>query len=330
MNLLLVASGGGHLKQLWSLAHRLEFTRPIDRAWVTYETPQAASLLAGERVTFAHHPTTRNLKNAVRNAQLANRLLRGVEPGVAISTGAGVAVPFLAVAAARGWRTHYVESATRVSGPSLSGRLLSWVPAVQRYTQYASWHRRGWHYAGSVFDGFSSSARVSGGVRSLLVSLGTHELFPFDRLVEKLERIVPPTVAVEWQTGSTSVDARTFDSRSTIPSAEFEQILRSVDVVVAHCGTGIALAALEAGKCPVLVPRRPSHHEHVDDHQLQLAEELRSRGLAIISDVEDLSLRTLEAAARRETVVASPASFRLRGAEHTSTSDEGLLVGQVR
>src|SRR6185369_10391746 len=73
MKVALVCSSGGHLAQL----HRLEpWWRDHERLWVTFDTPEAVALLAGERTVWAHHPTTRNLPNAWRNLVLARRVLR--------------------------------------------------------------------------------------------------------------------------------------------------------------------------------------------------------------------------------------------------------------
>ena len=95
MKVALVCSSGGHLAQL----HRLvSWWREHDRVWVTFDTIDATSVLAGEEVVWAHHPTTRNLANALRNARLAWRVLREVRPDVVVSDGAGVAVPFFVVA----------------------------------------------------------------------------------------------------------------------------------------------------------------------------------------------------------------------------------------
>jgi len=116
----LVGSSGGHLAQL----HRLrEWWERHDRLWVTFGTPDAVSLLRGERVVWAHHPTTRNLPNALRNLLLAWRTLRRDRPDVVISTGAGVAVPFFVAARALGIRTVFVEVYDRIDSRTLTGRL---------------------------------------------------------------------------------------------------------------------------------------------------------------------------------------------------------------
>ncbi len=96
----------------------------LDRSWVTLEGPDAAHLLAAERVLYAHGPTNRSLLNLVRNLRLAWRAVGAGKPDVILSTGAGVAVPFFVVAKLRRRRAVYVESLTRTSSLSLSGRMV--------------------------------------------------------------------------------------------------------------------------------------------------------------------------------------------------------------
>lgn len=99
----------------WWRAHR--------RTWVTFETPDAVSRLDGETTVWAYHPTTRNLRNAVRNLALAVRVLWRDPPDVVVSTGAGVAVPVFVVAWALGVPTVYVEVYDRLDSRTLTARL---------------------------------------------------------------------------------------------------------------------------------------------------------------------------------------------------------------
>jgi UDP-N-acetylglucosamine--N-acetylmuramyl-(pentapeptide) pyrophosphoryl-undecaprenol N-acetylglucosamine transferase len=61
------------------------------------------------------------------------------------------------------------------------------------------------------------------------------------------------------------------------------------DVVIAHCGVGSALSVLKQGKSPLLVPRRASHEEHVDDHQELIGRELEARGLATVREADSIT-----------------------------------------
>ncbi|MFI7521600.1 UDP-N-acetylglucosamine--LPS N-acetylglucosamine transferase [Micromonospora globbae] len=118
--LLLVGSSGGHLAQLLALRPWFE---KWHRCWVTFDTPEALSLLDGEDVTPAHHPTTRNLPNLLRNTVLAFRVLRRRRVAAVVTTGAGVAVPFVVLARLRRIPTVYIEVYDRIDTPTLSARL---------------------------------------------------------------------------------------------------------------------------------------------------------------------------------------------------------------
>ena len=120
MKVALVCSSGGHLAQL----HRLRpWWSEHERVWVTFETADAVSLLRDERVVWAHFPTTRSVGITLRNLVLAWRVLRRERPRVVVSDGAGVALPFFAVARLLGMKTVYVEVYDRIDSRTLTGRL---------------------------------------------------------------------------------------------------------------------------------------------------------------------------------------------------------------
>lgn len=117
---LLVSSNGGHLAQLIALRAWWSVRR---RTWVTFDTPDATSRLEGETVVAAHHPTTRNVGNLLRNGLLAWSVLRRVRPELVVSTGAGVAIPFFVIARLHAIPTVYIEVYDRVDSRTMTGRL---------------------------------------------------------------------------------------------------------------------------------------------------------------------------------------------------------------
>lgn len=128
----MVCSPGGHLQQMLALRPAWE---DLDRFWVTLEGPDVEVLLADEQVRLAHGPTNRSLKNLLRNLRLAWTVMRRERPDAVLSTGAGVAVPFLVLGRLLGSRTVYVESLTRTESLSLSGRMV--YPFVAEF--YVQW-----------------------------------------------------------------------------------------------------------------------------------------------------------------------------------------------
>ena len=298
MGVLLIASTGGHLAQLHRLARRIPEANH-SRTWVTFDTPQSRSLLAGEHVEFVRYTGPRDWRSIARNSDTALRLLSSGQFHQVVSTGAGIALSFLPTARALGVPCTYIESAARSDGPSMTGRLLQKVPGVDLATQYRRWSDDRWRHAGSVFDELCGAKHLSSRpVRRVLVTLGTIR-YPFTRLIERTRSMLPADVELVIQAGSTSVVDGKGDAVREMPSAVFMEELRRADAVIAHAGTGSAISALEAGKCPILVPRERASGEHVDDHQQQIAAELNDRDLALGVPVDELSWETVEQAAQR-------------------------------
>lgn len=135
----------------------------------------------------------------------------------------------------------------------------------------------------------------------IFVTLGTHEQ-PFDRALDLVAALARRDNLVV-QHGATP-------PRPSLSGVEWSDYLawepltarmRDADVVVTHAGVGSAVTAIRAGKKPVLLPRLARYGEHVDDHQLQLAERLAEFGLALVCTPEaqlDSQLDGLVAKAR--------------------------------
>ena len=98
---LLIATAGGHLTQLISLAHRLGLD-PAEAKWATVPTTQSRSILSGRDVVWADYSSPRDLRGFAGHLALARRVTTREDFAVAISTGASLAPPFLAVARSRG------------------------------------------------------------------------------------------------------------------------------------------------------------------------------------------------------------------------------------
>ncbi len=122
MRLLLIASSGGHIFEMFCLR---EFWKDKDRYWVSFPTADAKYLLRDEReVSWAAYPTVRNVPNLLRNLVLAARILLSNRPDMILTTGSGVAAPFLWIARLLGIPTVFVESITRITELSLTARMV--------------------------------------------------------------------------------------------------------------------------------------------------------------------------------------------------------------
>jgi UDP-N-acetylglucosamine transferase subunit ALG13 len=293
--------------------------------WVTHANEQSRSMLADRDVEFVPYVGVRSVPDVLRCIPNAHRLLARRKLTRAVSTGSGIALGYLPYLAARGVECHYIESATRVSGPSVTGRVLQRVPGVRTYTQYPSWADERWQYAGSVFDGYESAAvaREPDAVIQVVVTVGAATQYPFRRLFEHLVPLLAPEgalaqttglqVEVLWQTADTTVDDLPIQATPALPAAELGAALAKADIVISHAGTGSALAALNAGRYPILAVRDPARGEQVDDHQQQLATELARRKLAMQRDAQAITVDDMvEALGVAVGRAASPPPFELR------------------
>lgn len=302
---MLVANNGGHLTQLMLLVEALPALGEV--FWVTADTPQSRRLLAGQDVEHLERHRSRDAAAVARNAARARRIVRDRRPDRLVTTGSSFALAAMGPAVLAGARCHYLESVTRVAGPSVSGRLISHLPGVALYTQHQSWAGGRWRYAGSLLDRFRG---VPGEgeprpPRTVLVTLGSTVAFRFDRLVDRLRAILPAECDVTWQLPADYGDLPGRSCRD-VPEDEFRELVRGADAVVSHAGAGTALTCLELGASPVLVPRRADLREHVDGHQEELARVLGGRGLARVVDASAITMADL-AAAGHTRIVTSPA-----------------------
>jgi UDP-N-acetylglucosamine transferase subunit ALG13 len=314
---LLVASTGGHLEQLYRLRQR--FAPHLGEVeWATFDTGQSRHLLADEVVHYVPFVRPRDARGTLANNVAASRLLGSRRFVRVISTGAAVAVPFLGRARAQGLAAHYIESAARSEGLSLSGSMVSRIPGVRLYGQYPGWTSGRWQFRGSVFDGFVPGVpRPDRLLEKVVVTFGTQRDFGFRRALEQLVQLLPdvctPSASILWQTGATDTTGTGVHGVESLPAGDMAQAVAEADLVISHSGVGTALLTLEHGKVPVLLPRRRDRHEHTDDHQRLIAEELGRRNLAVWADPDELTAADLvRASTMTATGTSMPPRFLLQ------------------
>ncbi len=290
---LVAASTGGHLLQARMLGRLLAFAP--DSLWVTFDSEQSRHLLKDEAHQFVPYIPPRGLREATAAYSPLRELMRSGHFDAVLSTGAAIAVP--AALAARRTRTpfYYVESISRIDGPSFAGRIVARLPHVHTFTQHERWSTPRWKHELSVLDGLATvedrrTPRPSGQKTKIFVSLGTIRPYRFDRLIDAVLAIHDPTRhEVVWQLGVTTRHDLPGRVEEWLSGAEMLSLFDWCDLLISHAGVGTALQALNQGANTILVPRRASHGEHVDDHQEQIARLLAERGLVRTREADSLA-----------------------------------------
>jgi UDP-N-acetylglucosamine--N-acetylmuramyl-(pentapeptide) pyrophosphoryl-undecaprenol N-acetylglucosamine transferase len=311
-SVLYVCDSGGHLVEAVELAG----TRFADAtaSWYTSDTPMARSLLHGQDVTIAARRVTPGaVWLAFRELVTATRFLRRRRFDAVVSTGSAYALPWMIAARLTRHDAVFVESAARTHGLSRVGRMIERVPGTRLVTQ-APLEVDGWEQWPSVLDtacGRRTQRAVprSGPVR-VLVTVGTMH-FPFDRLLDRVDAVVPADWELVVQHGASRSIERAGRNVAELGYDELGDAMRDADVVIAHCGVGTIISAAHAGVPCVLLPRRAAFGEVIDDHQFQLIPVLAGHpGITTVADEDEITTELLTAVVDAGRSSARPGTLR--------------------
>ncbi|MGP9618389.1 glycosyltransferase [Arthrobacter sp. AOP36-A1-22] len=270
---------------------------------MTFDTEQSRSLLAGKRVLWVPYIAPRDLKSTVVAARRLRAKIRDESFDAVYSTGAALALAAFCQPSLRGTPKTFIESVSRTKGPSLTGTIVEALRLAELRTQHDSWSNERWKKIPGVLSDFRTQTNLdSGTVQKVLVTLGTIRPYRFDALVDAVMATGLVGEGTIWQVGVTTRTDLPGRVVSEMTASEFTSCATEADIIVTHSGVGTILQLLEMGKSPVVVPRRKSRGEHVDDHQLQIAGLLSEKNLGVVTEVENLTMDHLLLSARQETL----------------------------
>jgi len=284
LKICLVASGGGHLRQILQLESF--FTRH-DYYIVTEDTPLARSTAEIHPVRFVPHFAfgQRKLRSpwvfllsGLRNWSKALYILLREWPDVVISTGAGGAFSTLLWAFLTLRKVVYIETIARVEKPSLFGNMAKHLA----HLHLVQWPDLLDHWPSAVYcDPLRIyTDRTPAKKKQILLTIGT--FVPFDRMVREVERLCETGFIeepVKAQIGASALTPQSMDSFADCSYEELNRLMEESEIVICHGGSGSLLSALKAGCKIVAVPRLVEHGEVYDNHQLQLIRAFEARGL---------------------------------------------------
>lgn len=136
----------------------------------------------------------------------------------------------------------------------------------------------------------------------LFVPLGTQK-FPFGRLIMALNDLVDNGVyapdEIVMQSAMYPVEPK-FNHVGLIPVEEFNHYIQEAEVVITHSGVNSIISSMQLGKPLVVVPRLYEYGEHVDNHQVEIAELMSIKyDVLILMEMKNLKA-TIDAALTHE------------------------------
>ncbi len=119
----------------------------------------------------------------------------------------------------------------------------------------------------------------------IFVTVGMHHQ-GFDRLISAMDAVAESLdEPVIMQIGAASYEPTHAEWFRFADGKKVDELIASARVVVGHAGSGTIITSFRYQRPLIVVPRRAMHNEHVDDHQLDLAQALAEQGkIYIVSE----------------------------------------------
>ena len=131
----------------------------------------------------------------------------------------------------------------------------------------------------------------------IFVALGTQK-FQFNRLLKMIDQLIDMgkiDESVFAQIGNSDYIPKNFKYTSFLDKNEFEEKIKECDILITHSGVATIIAGLRNEKKIIVVPRLSKYGEHVDAHQVQIAQSFSEQNYVIMyaegDNIEDLIIK---------------------------------------
>ncbi|SDQ28075.1 UDP-N-acetylglucosamine transferase subunit ALG13 [Streptococcus equinus] len=126
----------------------------------------------------------------------------------------------------------------------------------------------------------------------IFVTVGTHEQ-PFNRLIKEVDRLVETGFIkdeVFIQTGYSTYEPKFCKWSNLISFDKMNELMQTSDIIITHGGPATFMSAIANGKKPIVVPRQEKYDEHVNDHQVDFAQQVKERydSIEVVTEISEL------------------------------------------
>lgn len=114
----------------------------------------------------------------------------------------------------------------------------------------------------------------------ILVLCGTQKQ-DFSRMIREVEKLADEHEVIV-QAGHNKYVSDKVKLLSFVSSAEMDDLYNKANYIITHAGAGSMIQSLKKGKKTIAVPRLLKYGEHVNNHQIELANKLEDLGYLIV------------------------------------------------
>lgn len=126
----------------------------------------------------------------------------------------------------------------------------------------------------------------------IFVTVGTHEQ-PFNRLIKEVDRLKKEGIITDEvfiQTGFSTYEPKFCKWSSLVSFDKMNELMQTSDIIITHGGPATFMSAIANGKKPIVVPRQEKYNEHVNDHQVDFAQQVKERydSIEVVTEISEL------------------------------------------
>ena len=121
----------------------------------------------------------------------------------------------------------------------------------------------------------------------VFIALGSQQ-FQLNRLLREMDALIGQGIVQELevfaQIGFSDYLPQYYPYKCFCSRDEYSRYIGDADLMIVHGGASTIMEGLRAGKRIIVYPRKAAFHEHIDDHQLQIAQALEKKGYLLSCD----------------------------------------------
>lgn len=139
----------------------------------------------------------------------------------------------------------------------------------------------------------------------IFVAVGTQK-FPMNRLLRQIDTLLASGEIREEvfaQSGHCDYVPTRFSCRDFMSKEEFDEMVEKCDLLITHSGVGTIISGVTRRKKVIVYPRLAKFGEHVDDHQLEIAQSFRDQNLVLLCAEGDSLAEKIQQAREQEFAV---------------------------
>jgi len=123
----------------------------------------------------------------------------------------------------------------------------------------------------------------------IFVVLGTQK-FQCNRLLKQIDKLLESGEIDEpvfAQVGHSDYKPKSYEYLDFLDKASFDEKIKECSLLITHSGVGTIIAGINFRKPVIVFPRLKKYHEHVDDHQMEIAGAFSKKEYVLMCREED-------------------------------------------